>query len=79
MATDPYLLPGTSTLRNLAGISDFAELQHFEAISTAQRISELLLEPIQGPFDVPYLQHVHRYIFQDVYSWAGEFRTVNMG
>jgi len=79
MVTDPYIFPGTNTLRNLAGISDFVELQRFEAISTAQRISELCLEPIRGPFDAPHLQRVHRYIFQDVYSWAGAFRTVNMG
>lgn len=78
MAADPYLLPGTNTLKNLAGINSFVDLQHFEAVSTAQRISELRLEPIRGSFDVPHLQRVHRYIFQDVYSWAGVFRTVDM-
>lgn len=78
MATDPYLLPGTNTLKNLAGINDFAQLQRFEAISTAQRISELRLEPITGAFDVPHLQSLHHYVFQDVYSWAGRFRTVDM-
>jgi cell filamentation protein len=25
-----------------------------------------------------HLQAIHRYIFQDVYAWAGAFRTLNM-
>ncbi|HVY92489.1 MAG TPA: Fic family protein [Bryobacteraceae bacterium] len=31
-----------------------------------------------GLFDAPHLQAIHRYIFQDVFDWAGEFRTVNI-
>ena len=78
MATDPYVYPGTNTLKNAAGIRDSTDLQRFEAVSTAQRISELSLQPIQGAFDIQHLQHIHRYIFQDVYSWAGEFRTIDL-
>jgi cell filamentation protein len=33
---------------------------------------------VNGFFDVEHLKSVHRSIFQDVYSWAGEFRTVNL-
>ena len=79
MATDPYLYPGTNTLKNLAGIKDHAELQRFEAVCTADRISALLLRPLAGKFDVAHVQAIHRYIFQDVYPWAGEFRTVDIG
>jgi cell filamentation protein len=31
-----------------------------------------------GRFDVAHLKAIHRYIFQDVYEWAGQFRTVNI-
>ena len=34
--------------------------------------------PIPGAFDAPHLQRIHRHILQDVYPWAGEFRTVDM-
>jgi len=78
MAIDPYLYPFTQVLKNLAGIEDSNRLQQFEAVSTAYRISELSLSPISGKFDATHLQRIHRHIFQDVYSWAGEFRTVNM-
>jgi cell filamentation protein len=78
MAADPYLYPGTNTLKNLAGIQDSSELERFEAISTANRITQLHFQPLSGHFDVVHLQGIHRHIFQDVYSWAGEFRTVDM-
>ena len=33
---------------------------------------------MRGSFDTPHLKAIHRYIFQDVYEWAGQFRTVNI-
>ena len=78
MATDPYVYPGTNTLRNLLEIEDHDRLQHFEAVSTAYRISELRLSPLAGSFDTAHLQRIHHHIFQDVYSWAGQFRTVDI-
>jgi cell filamentation protein len=29
-------------------------------------------------FDIEHLRGIHRYLFQDVYEWAGEFRTVDI-
>ena len=29
-------------------------------------------------FDVAHWKAIHRHLFQDMYAWAGEFRTVNM-
>lgn len=78
MATDPYVYPGSNVLKNLAGIQDHARLQQFEAISTADRLSELSIKPVPGLFDLPHLKHIHRHIFQDVYAWAGEFRTIDI-
>ncbi len=78
MAIDPYLYPETDVLKNLPGIKDYARLQQFDALSTSHRISKLSLKPIPGLFDRVHLQRIHHYIFQDVYSWAGEFRTINI-
>jgi cell filamentation protein len=78
MATDPYVYPGTNILRNLLEIEDLDRLQQFEAVSTAYRISELRLSPLAGSFNTAHLQRIHHHIFQDVYSWAGQFRTVDI-
>ena len=39
---------------------------------------ELALNPSPRRFDPAHLREIHHYIFQDVYEWAGKFRTVNI-
>ena len=75
---DPYVYPGTNVLRNLREIRDAVAFSQFEAIATARRMAELARNPITGNFDASHLQAIHRYLFQEVYAWAGEFRTVNI-
>jgi cell filamentation protein len=76
--SDPYLYPGTNVLKNLRGLTNAALLERFEARRTHRRIAELIDSPIQGRLDVAHLKAIHRYIFQDVFEWAGQFRTVNI-
>jgi cell filamentation protein len=75
---DPYVYPGTNVLRSLRDIRDATQLSQAEAIATTRRITELEVKPVRGRFDLRHLQAIHRYIFQDVYDWAGQFRTVNI-
>lgn len=79
MATDPYVYPGTNTLQNRTGTTNAEELQKLESILTTTRLSQLVRSPIEGHFDVVHLQRIHQHIFQDVYAWAGAFRTVDIG
>jgi cell filamentation protein len=75
---DPYVHPETNVLKNLRDIRDADQLNKFEAIATTRRIVELEHEPIQGQFDARHLQAIHHHIFQDVYEWAGDFRSVSI-
>jgi cell filamentation protein len=77
-STDPYLYPGTNVLKNLRDIRDRDTLARFEAEATSRRIVELINSPLQGRFDSAHFKAIHKYIFQDVYAWAGQFRTVNI-
>lgn len=70
---DPYCYPGTTVLKNIPGIRDQAALDAFEAISTTQRADEPLPK---GRFGVTHYRAIHHHLFQDVYEWAGEFRTI---
>ena len=36
------------------------------------------IKPHPGKLNLAHLKAIHRHIFQDVYPWAGEFRTVNI-
>ena len=76
---DPYVYPGTNVLKNRRDIRDWELLSKFEMDMTTRRASELLLKKKPGgKFDIAHLKQIHGYIFQDVYEWAGELRTVNI-
>ena len=75
---DPYLYPGTNVLRNLLGISKATALADFEANATAARLIQFETQGVSGNLDIAHLKAIHRALFQDVYSWAGEFRSVNI-
>jgi cell filamentation protein len=76
--SDPYLYPKTNLLRNIPGIRDLDSLLVFEANAVHARNLELREFPTKGRFDVAHFREVHRALFQDVYDWAGQFRTVNI-
>lgn len=77
---DPLAYPGTNNavLVNKFGERDFDKLRRLEYAATYRRVQELEQKPIKGDFDLKHLQAVHRYVFQDVYAWAGELRGVEM-
>lgn len=76
MNEDPYVDPATGVLRNLLGISDADELARAESDLTSYRLVELREAYLPGRYDLAHLQAFHRFIFGDVYDWAGELRTV---
>lgn len=77
-ADDTYCLPGSSVLKNKAGISDQDLLDQFEADITAVRLLELAQNPLEGDFNLEHMCKIHRYLFQDIYEWAGSIRTVDI-
>lgn len=79
MSWDPYLDLEHGVLRNKLGITNRGELARAEATLTAARIYELARAPIAGGYDLAHLQAIHRYVFGDVYDWAGQLRTVSIG
>lgn len=74
---DPYCYPGTTILnKNIPDIREQAALGDFEAVSTTQRSDEPLPN---GRLSVRHYRAIHHHLFQDVYAWAGTFRTVRIG
>lgn len=76
MSGDPYVYPGTSVLRNTPGLRDPERLQAVEAGLTALRVDRLATQRLPGGYDLAHLQRFHRALFEDLYEWAGELRTV---
>lgn len=77
MTDDPYCYPN-GTLRNRFGIADPGELADAEQALVVFRSNRLARTPVAGSFDLDHLRAIHRYLFQDVYGWAGELRTVEI-
>ncbi|TCT14041.1 cell filamentation protein [Natranaerovirga pectinivora] len=73
-----YCYPNTDVLINKFNIKDALKLESLERDLTALRINELIQNPIEGHFDLVHLQDIHRYIFQDIYVWAGELRIIRI-
>lgn len=70
---DPYCYEGTSVLKNRLDLRTQAELTEFEHAIASQRAEEPLPA---GNLDQQHYCAVHRHLYQDVYDWAGEPRTV---
>jgi cell filamentation protein len=70
---DPYAYSGTSVLQNCLDIRDAGILEAFEVEISTLRAEEPLPH---GTFDPVHYCSVHRHLFQDVYEWAGQYRTV---
>lgn len=73
---DPYTYPGTDTLRNRLGITDEKTLTEAERRLTQARGVEAAR--LTFPATADGYRSLHRHLFQDLYDWAGQDRTVNI-
>jgi len=72
-----YTDPKTGLLRNKENIDTSQLLVAFESLKCSKRLEELAKTPIIIK-DSTSLFDIHKYIFQDVYEWAGKKRTVEI-
>lgn len=70
---DPYCYKNSFVLKNRAALRKASALESFELEMTMLRADEPLPG---GVFDARHYRAVHRHLFQDVYRWAGRYRTV---
>lgn len=70
----PRLIPISTVLKNIPGLGEAEQLAVFERNAVAWRS----LSIPTGHYDVAHLKAIHKHLFQDVYGWAGEFRTIPM-
>ena len=72
-----YTDPETGVLRNRENINDAQLLLVFESLKVSARLEELQANPIKIKNSSSLLD-IHRYLFQDIYAWAGKVRTVEI-
>ncbi len=75
---DGYLLPDGHTLRNLVGAGEPGELRYIEDALVEARALTLREHGLPATYDLDGLRAIHRHLFQDIYEWAGQPRTVEI-
>jgi cell filamentation protein len=75
---DPYFDPHANCLKNKLGLTDPELLTTVESRIVSIRDAELARTVVPGEYNLAHLQAFHRQLFQDVYPWAGRFRTVDI-
>lgn len=73
---DPYMYEGTEVLKNKLGIRDAQQLKEAEGSISFAKLLTVDRDVDSSKFDINYIKNIHKYIFGDIYEWAGEFRTV---
>ena len=72
-----YIDPKTGLLKNLQDITDPDVLIFVESSAVTKRLQELYENPIKIS-GIDSLLLIHKHLFQDVYAWAGQKRTVEI-
>lgn len=75
---DEYQQPN-GVLRNRLGKTTHEDLKVAEARLTAMRTATLATSGAYSQQGFERLQAIHRHVFQDVYEWAGQARTTDLG
>lgn len=70
--------PDTAVLINKFDIHDTAKLAEVENALVTTRNAQWLHSPASSSFDFEHYKAIHRFLFSDLYDWAGTPRQVNL-
>lgn len=73
-----YCYEGTNILVNKLNIKDSEELESYETSVVSLKLMALNKKGITGNFDVAHFISIHKFLFEDIYNFAGLFRTENI-
>jgi Protein involved in cell division len=71
---DEYCYPETKVLINKLNLMNPQELHETEREITFLRLTQLQRNPIRGKYGFSHLKSIYRYLFSDIYNWAGKIR-----
>ena len=69
-----YCYPDSNVLKNKLNIRDNKLLKTAEEEITLIKQMELLKNPIKGNFSKAHFMNIHKFIFEDIYPFAGKIR-----
>ncbi|MCU6712412.1 Fic family protein [Paenibacillus sp. J5C_2022] len=69
-----YCYPNSDVLVNIPGFTVQEQLDAFERMITLDRLRLLNMRSLKGKYDRRHLCNIHKFIFKDIYPFAGELR-----
>ncbi len=69
-----YCYKDTNILKNRLNIRDYDTLKSFEEEVVSAKTYALIQNPVKGRFGKTHLFNIHKYLFGDIYSFAGHIR-----
>ena len=73
-----YCYPNSDVLKNKFNIHDNKLLEKIERKIVLAKLYELRQNKQIGKFDIRHLISIHKYLFEDIYPFAGLLRTENI-
>ena len=77
-ANEDNCYKGTTCLINKFNIKDDKKLAKIEADITFAKTAILESQVALPPFNFEYYKNIHRFLFEDLYAWAGELRQTDI-
>ena len=77
-ATGNDCYPGTTVLVNRFGLQTQGELDAVEAALVTAKATQWESKPLCDTFDFAHYCAIHRYLFAELYEWAGKLRSINI-
>lgn len=68
----------SDVLKNKFGLNKKELLEEKERLLTNYKLADLYITGITGDFDVKHYLSIHKYLFSDIYEFAGEIRSENI-
>ena len=72
-----YTYLNSTVLINKQNITNIEEAYLNEHLFVTRRLADLRLKTIEV-YSISDILAIHKYLFQDVYAWAGQYRKVNI-
>lgn len=73
-----YCYKDSNVLINKFDIKDSKKLEELETVVISSKLMELREKDIVGNFDINHFIFIHKFLFEDIYSFAGKFRNENI-
>ena len=75
---EDYTIGNTNVLKNKLGITEQEELDKVETKMVVSKLALLYVNGMKGNFDEEHLCRIHKFLFEDLYDFAGKYREVDI-